>query len=109
MNGYYVINLNGKSHWTCLLKDGKHFYYFDSFGFPASEEVEEQIGDYIYSDVDIQNIKSTSCGYFCVVWMKYMQEHKHKDKEICFSSFLKLFSKDSKKNETILHNLLNNN
>ena len=51
LNGYYVVNLNGNSHWTCLLKDGKNYFYFDSFGFPASEEVEEQIGEYIYSDI----------------------------------------------------------
>jgi hypothetical protein len=106
MNGYYVINLNGQSHWTCLLKDGNKYYYFDSFGFVASQEVEDQIGEYIYSDQDIQHINSTSCGWFCVIWMKYMQEHTHKNKEICYSSFLKLFSKDSKKNDIILHELL---
>ena len=106
MNGFYVINLNGQSHWTCLMKDGNKYYYFDSFGFFPSQEVEDQIGEYIYSDQDIQHINSTSCGWFCVIWMKYMQEHKHKNKEICYSSFLKLFSKDSKKNEKTLHNLL---
>ena len=106
MNGYYVINLNGQSHWTCLMKDGNKYYYFDSFGFVPSQEVEDQIGEYIYSDQDIQHINSTSCGWFCVIWMKYMQEHKHKNKEICYSSFLKLFSKDSKKNDIVLHNLL---
>ena len=25
MNGYYIINLNGQSHWTCLMKDGNNF------------------------------------------------------------------------------------
>jgi hypothetical protein len=104
MNGFYVINLNGNSHWTCLLKDGKHYYYFDSFGFPASEEVEEQIGEYIYSDKDIQNINSTSCGWFCLMFMKIMQQHN--DKKLGFSVFLKLFSKYTKKNEEILHDLL---
>ena len=104
MNGYYVINLNGQSHWTCLLKDGNKYYYFDSFGFVASEEVEDQIGEYIYSDQDIQHINSTSCGWFCLVWMIYMQQYE--DKEFGFSCFLKLFSKDSKKNEKTLHNLL---
>jgi len=107
MNGYYVINLNGNSHWTCLLKDGNKYYYFDSFGFPASAEVEDQIGEYIYSDIDIQNINSTSCGFFVIIWMKYMQEHKHKNKEICYASFLELFSNHTEENEKILHDLLN--
>jgi len=105
LNGYYVINLNGQSHWTCLLKDGKDYYYFDSFGFVASQEVEDQIGEYIHSDQDIQHINSTSCGWFCLVWMKMMQQHK--DKETAYSTFLKLFSNDSKKNDKILHDLLN--
>ena len=42
-NGYFVINLNGRSHWTALLKDGDKYFYFDSYGFPASQEVEDQI------------------------------------------------------------------
>ena len=90
-----------------MLKDGNKYYYFDSFGFPASAEVEDQIGDYIWSDVQLQNINSSSCGYFVIAWMLWMQEHKHKNKEICFNSFLELFSKDTKKNEVILNKLLN--
>ena len=104
LNGYYVINLNGQSHWTCLLKDGKDYYYFDSFGFVASQEVEDQIGEYIHSDQDIQHINSTSCGWFCLVWMKMMQQRK--DKKTAYSTFLNLFSKKSKDNEKILHELL---
>ena len=103
-NGFTVINLNGNSHWTVLLKNGKKYYYFDSFGFPASQELEDMMNEYVFSDIDLQNINSTSCGWFCLVWMRYMQEHK--DKELGFSSFLKLFSKDTKKNEKILHELL---
>ena len=106
-NGYYIINLNGRSHWTVLLKDGKNYYYFDSYGFVASAEVEDQIGEYIYSDLQLQHLNSSSCGYYVIAWMRYMQDHKHKDKKICYESFLKLFSKDTKRNEVILHNLLN--
>ena len=104
-NGYYSINLNGHSHWTCLFKDGKDFYYFDSFGFPASEEVEELIGEYIYSDVQLQNMNSSSCGYYCIAFMLYLQQHK--DKKSAFAKFLSLFTKDTKNNELILDELLN--
>ena len=104
-DGYYVVNLNGHSHWTCLLKDGKKYFYFDSYGFPASEEIEEQIGEYIYSDIDLQHINATSCGYFCIAWMLWMQILK--DKKLAFSNFLNLFNKDTKMNEIILHKLLN--
>ena len=105
-NGYYIINLNGHSHWTCLLKDGKKYFYFDSYGFPASEEIEEQIGEYTYSDNQLQHLNSSACGFFCIAWMFWMQNHKHKNKEICFNSFLTIFTEDPKKNEMILHKWL---
>jgi len=104
-NGYYVINLNGHSHWCCLLKDGKNYFYFDSYGFPASHEVEEQIGEYIYSTNQIQNMNSSSCGYFCVAFMGWME--KNKNKKLAYSNFLKLFSEDTINNEIVLHQLLN--
>ena len=105
-NGYYVINLNGHSHWCCLLKDGKKYFYFDSYGFPASQEIEDQIGEYIYSDNQLQHLNSSACGFFCIAWMLWMQNHKHKNKEICFNSFLSIFTKDPKNNERIIHKWL---
>ncbi len=105
LNGYYIVNLDGHSHWTCLLKDGKDYYYFDSYGFLASEEVEEQIGEYIYSDNQLQDMNSSSCGFFCIAWMSYMDSHKNK--EAAFEDFLSLFTNNTKKNESILHGLLN--
>ena len=104
-NGFYVINLNGRSHWTCLMKDGKDYFYFDSYGFVPSQEIEDQIGEYIYSDIDLQHLNSSSCGFFCIAWMMWMQDHKNK--KLAFSNFLKLFSEDTKKNEIILNRLLN--
>ena len=103
-NGYYIINLNGHSHWCCLLKDGKKFFYFDSYGFPASEEIEEQIGEYIYSDNQLQGMNSSSCGYYCIAWMSYMDSRKNK--EAAFADFLSLFTKNTKNNEIVLHQLL---
>ena len=103
-NGFYVINLNGNSHWTCLLKDGKKYFYFDSYGFLASEEVEDQIGEYIYSTDQLQDMNSSSCGFFCIAWMSYMDSHKNK--ESAFANFLSLFTKNTKDNEMILHKWL---
>jgi len=105
-NGYYIINLNGRSHWTVLLKEGKKYFYFDSYGFVASQEVEDQIGEYVYSNLQLQHLNSSSCGFYVIAFMRFMQDHKHKDKKICYKSFLKLFSKDPKENEIILHELL---
>ena len=103
-DGFYIVNLNGHSHWTCLMKDKKHYYYFDSYGFPASEEIEEQIGEYIYSDNQLQNMNSSSCGYFCIAWMSYLDSRKNK--EAAFADFLSLFTKNTNNNEMILHKWL---
>ena len=104
LNGFYIINLNGHSHWTCLLNDGGEFYYFDSYGFPASAEVEEQIGAYIHSDVQLQDMNSSACGFYCLAWMKWMENEKNK--KLAYSNFLKLFSEDTRENEMVLHHLL---
>jgi hypothetical protein len=87
------------------LKDGKKYFYFDSYSFPASQEIEDQIGEYIYSDVQLQDMNSTSCGFYCLAFMKWME--KNKNKELAYTNFLKLFTKDTKENESILHSLLN--
>ena len=87
LNGYYIINLNGRSHWTVLLNDGQIYFYFDSYGFPASQEVEDQIGEYVYSDLQIQHLNSSSCGYYVIAWMRYKQYHKHKDKKSVIRAF----------------------
>ena len=75
------------------------------YGFVPSQEIEDQIKEYVYSDVDIQSIDSSSCGFYCVSWMKYLQ--KYKDKNVAYARFLKLFNKDRKNNEMVLHKLLN--
>jgi hypothetical protein len=103
-DGYYMINLNGESHWTALLKNGRNYYYFDSYGFVASQEVEDKIKSYVYSDVDLQSMSSTSCGFYSLAWMMYLQ--KYNDKKLAYAKFLKCFSKDTRKNERILHQML---
>ena len=88
-NGSYIINLNGHSHWTALVKNGPDFYYFDSFGMPCPTEVEERCGDIIWSDVDIQAISSSSCGWYCIAFVRYLNGKKNKKK--AYADFLKFF------------------
>ena len=104
-NGAYVINLNGSSHWTALVKDGSHYYYFDAFGFPAPKEVQKRVGHYIWSDKDIQSMASTSCGWYCIAFIKHL--YKKKNKEKAYNDFLHLFgTKHLLNNEHILGGLL---
>ena len=51
----------------------------------SNQELEDMIKEYVYSDIDLQKMDSTSCGFFCIVWMRYKQEHKNK--ELGFSTF----------------------
>jgi len=103
-NGFYVINLNGHSHWTCLMKKGDKCFYYDSFGFPAQEEIEDKMGEYYCNDRENQDLDASSCGFYCVAFMKFMQSQPNAMK--AFQTFVSLFDKDTKKNDMILQTIL---
>jgi len=107
VNGFYVINLNGKSHWTVLYKDNDKYFYFDSFGFGAPQEIIDKIGDYQWSDNEIQHLDTSSCGFYVIAFIKHMVNKLNPLKE--FNTFVKLFDKNTKNNEMILSVLLNKN
>ncbi len=110
-DGFYIINLNGSSHWTALLVDKKQYYYFDPFGFPAPTEVEDAIFKdaghkvrYVYNTEQVQDIDHTSCGFYVVAWIRYMSK-KAKDKSAQFEKFLEIFD-DPPTNDKELKKLL---
>ena len=108
-DGYYIINLDDSTgegtHWTALYKinDGFSLYY-DSFGFPAPEEIEDLLHKYEYNKKQIQDIKSTSCGFYCIAFIKFMINKQ--DKMKAFNTFCNLFRANTIDNEIILHQLL---
>ena len=103
--GNTIVNLNGISHWTALIKDDNKYYYFDSYGFPAPECLEDIMGeDYNWSKEQLQSINSSSCGFFCCAFLKFM--HGKKDKDRAYKCFLDLFSNQRQKNEVVLYHLL---
>lgn len=103
-NGFYIINLNGHSHWCCLYMDGNQHYYFDPFGFVPPTEVENKIKPYYYNDEQIQDMNDSSCGYYCVAFIKFMN-HKL-DSLKSYNDFIHLFSTNSKDNEKILSSII---
>jgi hypothetical protein len=110
-DGFYIINLNGSSHWTALLVDKRQYYYFDPFGFPAPTEVEDAIFKdaghkvrYVYNTEQVQDIDHTSCGFYVVAWIRYMSK-KAKDKSVQFEKFLEIFD-DPPTNDKELKKLL---
>ena len=104
-NGFYVITLNGHSHWTCLYKNGAKYYYYDSYGFPSPQEVEDRIPkEYIWSDKDIQTYSSSACGYYVIAFIRYLSSGKNK--EALYKEFIDKFKINKKINEKILKGLL---
>ena len=109
-NKFYIINLQdsdaGKgSHWTVFFYNKPlTSIYYDSFGFIAPLLVQEKITPYIYNENEIQNYKSSACGYYCIAFIKFL--HNKTDKEKSFLTFLKLFNLQTFKNDKILYDLL---
>ena len=69
-NECMVINIdeskNEGTHWTCLFIKNEIPYYFDSFGFPPTEEVKrycQKSGD--YNSFEIQKVNEVICGHYC--------------------------------------------
>ena len=108
-HGFYIINLNDSdqpgSHWTVLYCINEAYsMYFDAFGFKAPECIEDLLHRYDYNKKQIQSIDSTSCGFYCIAFIKFM--HMKKNYKKAFKTFCKLFNSDTCMNEIVLHNIL---
>lgn len=99
--GNYIINLNGQSHWCAMVISPMGHFYYDSYGFPAPENLEDLLGGYLWNDTQIQDMNSTACGYFCIAFLKFMRSPS---KEM-YNKFCDLF-KHPKNNDKILFSLL---
>jgi hypothetical protein len=110
--GNYIINMQnhdeGGSHWVCFIKYQNYIYYHDSFGIIFPENLYDIFrleSDHIYYNTsDHQNIDSTSCGWFCIMFLYFMKVSKKGTYIEKFRLFNKLFTKDTLKNETVLKN-----
>jgi hypothetical protein len=110
-NGFYVINLQSSNdgngtHWTAFYYSPKHSYYFDPFGFLAPIEVDRKLNTYKYNDKQIQNVKSSACGFYCIAFIIFMYGRKNKELKIGFESFVDAFSTNTKENDKLLYNYL---
>jgi len=107
-DGFYITNLDTSkgdgSHWTSLYYHPLKSYYFDSFGFVPPFDVEDVITPYIHNDKDIQDFNSEACGYFCVAFIKFLNDKENK--ELGFKEFLRLFSNKTTENDNILKEYL---
>ena len=99
--GFYIINLDKSTstgtHWCVIYKNDKTFY-FDSYGFPPPEEIQNIIKPYIFSNKNIQDINSSSCGYYVILFILYFNKNKHRDDIETFQDFINFFNDDNSLN-----------
>lgn len=108
--GFYICNMQNSTdgngtHWVAFYYDfPKKSYYFDSFGFDSPNEIHDKIKPYLYNQRDIQDINSSSCGYYCIAFIKML--YNKRDKERFYNLFTNYFSDEIRRNEMILKILL---
>ena len=90
------------SHWvTTYVRDGT-INYFDSFGMPPFQELvnhaKEKNLNLLHQNRQIQNLYTTTCGYFCLYFLNEM--HKGVD----YFDLLQVSSFDTEENEKFIEN-----
>ena len=112
LDGFTILNMQSSlqgfgTHWIIVYHCKDYTLYNDAFGLISPTEIEDKINkSYYYNKKDIQNIGSSSCGFFCVSFAKYI--HNKKNKLEAFEKFINLFSGNTKQNEKVLYDLLYN-
>ena len=93
-NKSYIINMenefdedgqrNTGSHYTCFqvnkYPNGKKAgLYFDSFGMPPPQVVEDFVGEKLpYCEKDIQSLMNSDCGWYCLAFLHYINSSEHR-------------------------------
>lgn len=107
----YVINTDSShkpgKHWVCIyFTNDKNVEYFDSFGFPPTEnEIIEFIFRHkncniIYNARQFQSLTSITCGAFCVIYIIL------KNFGVSFCDLVRFFSNNLEKNDLVLQKRL---
>jgi hypothetical protein len=117
ISGSYIINLQNQddgngTHWVVFkIFSNRDCCYFDSFGMPMPQEVNNWLSKFkpiATNNRQIQDIKSQLCGYFCLAFIEYFNDIDP-DKEDIFEKyddFLNCFSANQKTNDKIVKQLL---
>ena len=89
------------SHWVATYVKNNVINYFDSFGLPPFQEIvnhaKKRNLTLLHQDDQIQNIMTTTCGYFCLYFLNEMNKGQ------TYFDLLKVFDKhDTMKNEKFI-------
>ena len=124
-NKSYIINMenefdedgqrNSGSHYTCFqvnkYPNGKtEKVYFDSFGMPPPQIVEEFCGGKVpYQNKNLQSLMNSACGWYCLAFLHFINACEGRSKHLYSDceNFTDMFddlnkSTDHLKNEWIL-------
>ena len=109
----FIVNIdedeNAGTHWVlCSLLDPTTAIYYDSYAFPPPSHIEEFLlksrKHVIRNNVQHQDIKSVTCGYFCIYVAKELIKGR-KFIDILLDKRLHLFT-DKKKNDKLFPTIL---
>lgn len=122
-SGNYILNMenekdefgnyNDGSHWVAVFVS-KYYdcCYFDSFGFQPPQVVLKQLRKsnkkIYYNSLTIQNIRSSLCGWYCLVFLMWMNNNIEcrciSDK---YMKFVNMFNpSDWTKNDDVMKSLI---
>jgi hypothetical protein len=82
--GNFIINLDidnrGGTHFVSVVSLNDKIFWFDPFG-TINKELKDLIEKYhkkkiIYSNVKLQNINESNCGFWCLIFLKEAQNVK---------------------------------
>ena len=117
-NGNYIINLESSSsgdgtHWLAMKVRGKKCFYQDSFGIIPPREVIDFCkritkSHLAYSEMQMQNISTETCGFFALGLLIHLNRTKKKDIFKSAGEYINQFSYDTTKNNKILQSYFRN-
>ena len=95
------------SHWVATYVKDKVINYFDSFGLPPFQEMvnhaKKKNLTLLHQNNQIQNLLTTTCGYFCLYFLNEMNKGKS------YFDLLEVFDiYDTMKNEKFLEQYFKN-
>ncbi len=108
---WYVVNMQDfndgdGTHWVCF-KYGYPVTYYDPFGAPPPIEIMKIVKrSMIWNSKQIQDLKSTACGWFCIVCIMSDYTSGFRDTERHFNRFVNYFSDNTAVNEKILQKMI---
>jgi hypothetical protein len=112
--GWYILNMENYedgdgTHWVCYYHDEPKALYSDSFGIIPPVEILELVPNkLLYTTQQIQNEKSTCCGYFCIAFI--LCHNDLLSPEMNLKTYEAHFSKNNLiTNDFILRNILYEN